>query len=120
MSSFTIASPNAVPAVSTYLETIGRTPMVRLSNRTLPKEAIENNVTVLCKIEMQNPGGSLKDRIALNMIESAEKRGEITPGKTTLIDFTSGNTGELLSIKYLRQTNTFLTNNKTKKMATRQ
>ena len=46
--SYTIASPSAVPAVSSYLETIGRTPMVRLSNRTLPKEAIENNVTVLC------------------------------------------------------------------------
>jgi cysteine synthase A len=42
---------------------------------------------------MQNPGGSLKDRIALQIIEAAEARGEISAGRTTLIDFTSGNTG---------------------------
>lgn len=67
--------------------------MVRLSNRSLPAEVVANDVTILCKLEMQNPGGSLKDRIALNMIESAEARGEISPGKTTIVDFTSGNTG---------------------------
>ena len=43
--------------------------------------------------EMQNPGGSVKDRIAVYMIEQAEKRGEIAPGKTTIIEATSGNTG---------------------------
>lgn len=48
---------------------------------------------VLVKLEMQNPGGSLKDRIALSMIETAEKEGKIKPGVTTLCDFTSGNTG---------------------------
>ena len=49
---------------------------------------------MLVKLEMQNPGGSLKDRIALNMIEAAEKEGKIKPGQTTLVDFTSGNTGK--------------------------
>ena len=42
---------------------------------------------------MQNPGGSIKDRIALSMIEGAEKRGEIAPGRTTIVEATSGNTG---------------------------
>jgi cysteine synthase len=48
---------------------------------------------ILVKLEMQNPGGSVKDRIAGYMIEQAEARGEITPGKTTIIEGTSGNTG---------------------------
>eukprot|EP00958_Prasinococcus_capsulatus_P019154 scaffold2325_cov374-Prasinococcus_capsulatus_cf.AAC.1 len=48
---------------------------------------------ILIKLEMQNPGGSVKDRIAKNMIEQAEKEGKITPGKTTLVEWTSGNTG---------------------------
>ena len=64
--------------------------MVKL-DRCVPEAS--KQATILCKLEMQNPGGSLKDRIALNMIEEAEKRGEVTPGKTTIIDFTSGNTG---------------------------
>ena len=93
MTEYTIASAGALPACCTYLETIGRTPMVRLSARSLPQAVIDNGATVLCKLEMQNPGGSLKDRIALNMIEAAEARGEIEAGKTTIIDFTSGNTG---------------------------
>ena len=81
---------NAVPNVCTYLETIGNTPMVRL-DRSVPAAA--KHATILCKLEMQNPGGSLKDRIALNIIEQAETRGEISPDKTTIVDFTSGNTG---------------------------
>jgi hypothetical protein len=79
---YTLAAPNAVPAACTYLETIGRTPMVRLSARSLPPDVLANDVTVLCKLELQNPGGSLKDRIALNMIEAAEARGELRPGMT--------------------------------------
>ena len=62
--------------------------MVRL-NRVVPEGA----ATVLVKLEMQNPGGSVKDRIALSMIEEAEKRGDISPGKTTIVERTSGNTG---------------------------
>jgi len=69
-------------------ELIGRTPLVKL-NRVVPPGA----ATVLVKLEMSNPGGSVKDRIALAMIEDAEKRGEITPGKTTIVEATSGNTG---------------------------
>ena len=86
----TTTAASAVPKVCSYLETVGRTPMVKL-DRCVPPES--KQATILCKLEMQNPGGSLKDRIALNMIEEAEKRGEITPGKTTIVDFTSGNTG---------------------------
>ncbi len=89
---YTLAGPHALPAACSYLETIGRTPMVRLSARSLPPAALANDVTVLCKLELQNPGGSLKDRIALNMIEGAEARGELRAGMT-IIDFTSGNTG---------------------------
>lgn len=78
------------PPVVDYLTTIGNTPMVNLKNCLPPDFKAKR---ILAKLEMQNPGGSLKDRIALNMIEEAEKRGEIKPGVTTLVDFTSGNTG---------------------------
>lgn len=66
---------------------IGRTPLVSL--RRLQEE---NGAEILAKLESFNPGGSVKDRIALAMIEQAEKDGSITP-KTVLIEPTSGNTG---------------------------
>ena len=69
---------------------IGQTPMVKL-NRVLPENMVADKI--LLKLEMQNPGGSIKDRIALSMIVEAEKRGEIAPGKTTIVEATSGNTG---------------------------
>jgi len=69
---------------------IGQTPMVKL-NRVLPENMVADKI--LLKLEMQNPGGSIKDRIALSMIQEAEARGEITPGKTTIVEATSGNTG---------------------------
>jgi len=78
------------PPVCDYLQTVGNTPLVKLG-KCLPKEC--KAARVLAKLEMCNPGGSLKDRIALSMIEKAEKEGIITPGVTTLVDFTSGNTG---------------------------
>jgi len=81
---------SSLPKISSYLETVGDTPLVKL-DRCVPPES--KNATILCKLEMQNPGGSLKDRIALNIVEQAEKRGEIYPGKNTIVDFTSGNTG---------------------------
>jgi cystathionine beta-synthase len=69
------------------LETIGNTPLVKLNNITKDIEA-----TVLAKIESTNPGNSIKDRMAIKMIEDAEKSGKLKPGGT-IIEGTSGNTG---------------------------
>ena len=69
------------------LGTIGGTPMVRI-NRLCPNP----NVNIYAKLEGFNPTGSIKDRIALRMIEEAEQDGRLTPGKT-IIEPTSGNTG---------------------------
>lgn len=72
------------------LELIGGTPILKLS-RYAAKEGI-NDVTILGKLEYLNPAGSVKDRIALAMIEDAEKKGLLKPG-ATIIEPTSGNTG---------------------------
>jgi cysteine synthase A len=69
------------------LDVIGNTPMIRL-HRVVPAGAAE----VLAKLESLNPAGSVKDRIALSMIEAAEARGELKPGDT-IVEPTSGNTG---------------------------
>ncbi|MGL9730890.1 cysteine synthase A [Enterococcus sp. DIV0756] len=69
------------------LETIGETPIVKL-NKLVP----ENSAEVYVKLEFFNPGGSVKDRIALNMIEAAEKSGDLKAGDT-IVEPTSGNTG---------------------------
>jgi cysteine synthase A len=69
------------------LDLIGNTPLVRLNR--LPRAG---SATVLAKVESQNPGGSVKDRIARAMIEDAERRGALRPG-STLVEPTSGNTG---------------------------
>jgi cysteine synthase len=75
-------------------DTIGDTPLVRLD-----KLAKENGVkaTLLAKLEFFNPIASVKDRIGVAMIESLEAQGKITPGKTTLVEPTSGNTGIALA-----------------------
>ncbi len=70
------------------LSRIGRTPLVRLKRLPAPGSA-----EVLCKCEQFNPGGSVKDRTALAMVESAEREGRLVPGKSILIEATSGNTG---------------------------
>lgn len=74
------------------LETVGNTPLVKLNKVTKDIPA-----TVLAKIETTNPGNSIKDRMALKMIEDAEKSGKLKPGGT-IIEGTSGNTGMGLAI----------------------
>ena len=68
-------------------ELVGKTPLVKLNKLTTPDAA------VLAKREFMNPGGSVKDRIALHMVNKAEQEGRIKPGETTIIEPTSGNTG---------------------------
>jgi cysteine synthase A len=72
---------------------VGRTPMVELV-RTLPEES---EARLFAKLESFNPGGSVKDRIGLAMIEAAEREGRIEPGRTTIVEATSGNTGIALA-----------------------
>jgi len=76
----------------TVLELVGNTPLVRLQRMTDGIEA-----TVIAKLEYLNPGGSVKDRIGLRMIEAAEREGKLKPGGT-IVEPTSGNTGVGLAI----------------------
>ncbi|KKT72262.1 MAG: Cysteine synthase, partial [Candidatus Moranbacteria bacterium GW2011_GWF1_44_4] len=78
--------------MNNILELIGNTPVVRI-NRLNPNP----NVNIFAKLEGQNPGGSIKDRIALKMIEEAEKSEKLTKSKT-IIEATSGNTGIALAM----------------------
>jgi cysteine synthase len=79
--------PTTLRRVATPLELIGRTPVVKLTH------VDPAGAAVFCKCEQYNPGGSVKDRIALAMIEAAEAAGAITPGESTIVEPTSGNTG---------------------------
>ena len=74
------------------LETIGNTPMVRINNLY-----VKSGVNIYAKLEGFNPTGSIKDRIAMQMIKQAEREGKLVPGKT-IIEPTSGNTGIGLAI----------------------
>ena len=91
--SHSAAAPDmrARPVYATIDRTIGNTPLVRMQ-RVVDPELAERGVTVLGKIEGNNPGGSVKDRPVLSMFRRAEERGEIRPGER-LIEATSGNTG---------------------------
>jgi cystathionine beta-synthase len=81
-----------MPVLNTFLDAVGNTPLVRLHN-------IIRGVrpTILAKLEMLNPGGSVKDRIGLRMIEAAERAGLLKAGGT-IVEPTSGNTGHGLAI----------------------
>jgi cystathionine beta-synthase len=81
-----------VDVLDTVLDAVGDTPLVRLD-----KVARSVQPTVLAKLEMLNPGGSVKDRIGLRMIEAAEREGHLKPGGT-IVEPTSGNTGHGLAI----------------------
>jgi len=80
-------------AVNSMLDLIGGTPLVRL--RHLADASMAN---IYCKCEQFNPGGSLKDRIALSMIEAAERDGRIKPHESVIVEPTSGNTGVGLAL----------------------
>ncbi len=75
-------------------EHVGNTPMIQLT-RVLDGAA--EGVEVFAKLEAYNPGGSVKDRIGVAMIEAAERDGRIEPGRTTIVEATSGNTGIALA-----------------------
>ena len=77
---------------STILETIGNTPIVRINHLNS-----NPNTKIYAKVEGVNPGGSIKDRIALKMIEVAEEEGKLDKQKT-IIEATSGNTGIALAM----------------------
>ena len=73
------------------IETIGNTPLIKLNS------IVDTDALVLAKVESFNPGHSTKDRMALKMIEDAEKSGKLKPGGT-VIEGTSGNTGMGLAL----------------------
>lgn len=81
-----------MPFLNSVLETIGHTPLIKLN-----KTVAEVPALVLAKVETFNPGHSIKDRMALKMVEDAERQGWLKPGGT-IIECTSGNTGMGLAI----------------------
>lgn len=87
-----LSTSDSLRVYDDILQTIGKTPLVRLSRlgRGLP-------CPIYAKVEFFNPGGSIKDRIALNIIEEAERSGRLKPGGT-IVEATSGNTGLGLAI----------------------
>src|SRR5580698_8966507 len=77
-------------------ELVGGTPLVGLPGMLEDTQA-ENGVELFAKLEALNPGGSVKDRIGVAMIEAAEAEGQIEPGRTLIVEATSGNTGIALA-----------------------
>src|SRR3954452_24517736 len=85
-------SPQHLRPYDSVLETIGRMPLIRLG-----RVAAGLRTPIIGKAEYVNPGGSVKDRIGLAIIEEAERRGELQPAGT-IVEGTSGNTGVGLAI----------------------
>ena len=81
---------------ASVLDLVGRTPLVRLS-RIAPDPAAGKGALVVGKLEVQNPGGSVKDRPALSMIDAAEREGQLAKG-AVIVEATSGNTGISLAM----------------------
>lgn len=81
-----------VPIADSVLDLVGRTPLVRLT-----RIQAGSGATILGKLESMNPAGSVKDRIGLAMIEAAERDGLISPGRSVIVEPTSGNTGIALA-----------------------
>ncbi|MFT4034788.1 MAG: cysteine synthase A [Patulibacter sp.] len=78
-------------AASSVVEVVGQTPVVALP------ALVPDSVELFGKLEALNPGGSVKDRIGIAMLQAAERDGQIEPGKTTIVEATSGNTGIALA-----------------------
>ena len=78
-------------------ELVGETPLVGLPRMLEGTAAAQSGVELFAKLEAFNPGGSVKDRIGVAMIEAAEAEGRIEPGRTTIVEATSGNTGIALA-----------------------
>ncbi|WP_417427260.1 cysteine synthase A [Hoeflea sp.] len=94
MSAFSPAKPGRGRVYNSIIDTIGDTPLVRLG-KLGTDEGVKADL--LAKLEFFNPIGSVKDRIGVAMIEALETEGRIAPGKTTLVEPTSGNTGIALA-----------------------
>src|SRR5436305_1720418 len=88
----TMSSRTAKAIPDNLAELVGRTPLVRFT-RVAPDCPAE----LIGKLEAYNPAGSVKDRIGVAMIDAAENEGRIEPGKTTIVEATSGNTGIALA-----------------------
>ncbi|WP_417410696.1 cysteine synthase A [Hoeflea sp.] len=94
MSAYSAESPGRGRIYNSIIDTIGNTPLVRLSKLA---EADGVKAEILAKLEFFNPIASVKDRIGVAMIEALEAEARIAPGKTTLVEPTSGNTGIALA-----------------------
>src|SRR5258706_10327223 len=88
------ASPPALRKIESVLDLIGNTPLLEIQRIT---EGLHSGVKVFAKLEGNNPGGSVKDRPALRMIQEGLRMGDLRPGKT-ILDSTSGNTGIALAM----------------------